>query len=84
MIVTAHFGLGFVLGSYAQELIQRVSGPLIVVLLFVVVAVGGWFVLRMRARRANRADTYECWADCSCPACVAIVATGSGSQPVGA
>lgn len=79
VFVTAHFGLGFLLGAYAHDLIERFSGPAIVVVVLVVLAVVGWLVLRARRGAAKRpADTYECWADCSCPACVAIVARGKG------
>ena len=84
VFVTAHFGLGFLLGAYAHDLIQRFSGPAIVVIALVVLAIVGWLVLRARRDAAKRADTYECWADCSCPACVAIVARTKASQPAGA
>jgi membrane protein DedA with SNARE-associated domain len=82
VFVTVHFGAGFVLGAYARDLVQRVSDPVVLVAIVLVVsAVGGLLALRMRTVRAKRADTYECWADCSCPACVAVVAMGPG-QPV--
>lgn len=74
VFVTAHFGLGFVLGAYASELIRQATGPLIVVGILVALAVGGWLVLRRRHMPASSDDTYECWTDCSCPACVAITA----------
>lgn len=75
VFVTAHFGFGFFLGAYAKELIGRFGGyALIVVVVLVVLAVAGWIILRMRRGVVTRADdTYECWADCSCPACVVIV-----------
>jgi membrane-associated protein len=83
VFVTAHFGAGYLLGGYARELVERVSDPLvIVVIVLVVVAVGGLVALRMRAAPAKRTDTYECWADCSCPACVAVVAMGSAGRAV--
>jgi hypothetical protein len=63
--------------------IQRVTDPLaLTVIVLFVLAVGGLFVLRRRSVSTKPADTYECWADCSCPACVAVVAMGSAGQPV--
>jgi membrane protein DedA with SNARE-associated domain len=79
VFVTAHFGLGFLLGNYAKDLLERASGPAILIGLLIVLAVGGWLVLRRRAARTKDDDTYECWADCSCPACVAIVARQSAA-----
>lgn len=74
--VSAHFGLGFFLGAYARELISRYGGIVTAVVILIVAGVAGWFVLRSRRRASvGRSDTYECWADCSCPACVAIVST---------
>ena len=82
--VTAHFALGFLFGAYASDLIERYGGKAIVILaVLAVLAVGGWLVLRARRSAAERADTYECWADCSCPACVALIARESRRQPVG-
>lgn len=81
VFVTAHFGLGFLLGAYAQDLLERFGGKaLIVIGVLVVCAVAGWLVLRARRGPAVRADSYECWADCSCPACVAIVARAARSS----
>jgi membrane protein DedA with SNARE-associated domain len=82
VFVTAHFGAGFLLGSAAEDLVRKISDPRALgAIVLVVLAVGGLLVLRMRAAAANRADTYECWADCSCPACVAIVAVGVDGEP---
>jgi membrane protein DedA with SNARE-associated domain len=75
VFVTAHFGLGFFLGAYAKEFFDRFGiYALGVVVALVVLAIAGWIILRMRRRTVARADdTYECWTDCSCPACVAIL-----------
>jgi membrane protein DedA with SNARE-associated domain len=83
VFVTAHFGLGFLLGNYAHDLVQQATGPAIALGLLVVLAIGGWFVLRRRRTGATRDDTYECWADCSCPVCVTIVARRAGKPASG-
>jgi membrane protein DedA with SNARE-associated domain len=80
VFVTAHFGLGFVLGAYASELIAQATGPLIIGGIVVALAIGGWVFLRRRHRPATPDDTYECWADCSCPACAAITVRTSPSM----
>ena len=81
VFVSAHFGLGFMFGSYAKELISRASEPLVLLVVLGALAVVGFVVLKMRSGGGKRDDTYECWADCSCPACVAIVATRGRGQP---
>ena len=82
VFVTAHFAAGFVLGAYARDVIQRVSDPKVVtVFVLIVLAVIGLSVLlRRRSSPAKPADTYECWADCSCPACVTLVAASTPRQ----
>ncbi|HEX6475196.1 MAG TPA: VTT domain-containing protein [Candidatus Limnocylindria bacterium] len=82
VFVSAHFGLGFVFGAYAKDLFERFGGyALIGVVVLVVLAVAGWLIIRARRRAAAQTDSYECWADCSCPACVAIVSSASRRQP---
>jgi membrane protein DedA with SNARE-associated domain len=85
VFVAVHFGAGYVLGNYARELVRRVTDPMVVtVVVLIALAVGGLIVLWRRRAPGKPADTYECWADCSCPACVTLVAVGAASQPVGA
>jgi membrane protein DedA with SNARE-associated domain len=74
VFVAAHFGLGFIVGAYAKTIIAAATGPVLAIVVLVVLAAAGWFVLRRRRAAARQGDAYECWADCSCPACVAIVA----------
>lgn len=77
VFVAAHFGLGFVVGAYAHDLMLRYGWIVLVGLaVLVVLAVAGWLIIRRRRAAAAQPDAYECWADCSCPACVAILATG--------
>ena len=84
VFVSAHFMAGFLFGAYAREVIQRVSDPKVVILIvLVVLAIGGLIALRRRRAPAKPADTYECWADCSCPACVTVVAMASAGQTAG-
>lgn len=84
VFVSAHFGLGFIFGAYAHDFMERYGGvALVIVVLILVLAVAGWLIIRARRRAAAQTDSYECWADCSCPACVAIVA-GSSRRQAGA
>jgi membrane protein DedA with SNARE-associated domain len=81
VFVTAHYAAGFLLGGYAREFIQRVSDPMVILVgLLVVLGAVGLIVLWRRSRRTATTDTYECWADCSCPACVAVVALGPAAR----
>lgn len=75
VFVAAHFALGFVVGTYAHDLMLR-YGPIVLVVgvVLVAVAIAGWLILRRRRKAQGQADAYECWADCSCPACVALLA----------
>lgn len=80
VFVTAHVGLGFLVGAYAKDLMLRYGWIVLVAFaLLVVAAVVGWFVLRARRGPTARADTYECWADCSCPACLVLVTRSAAS-----
>ena len=63
-----------IVGAYAKTIIAAATGPVLAIVVLVVLAAAGWFVLRRRRAAAHQRDAYECWADCSCPACVAIVA----------
>ena len=82
IFIAIHFGAGFIFGNYAREVVQRVSDPKVLTLIvLIVLAVVGLVALWLRRGPAKPADTYECWADCSCPACVAVVAMGKSGQP---
>ena len=84
VFVTAHFAAGYLFGAYARELVRRISDPMVItVVVLIALAIGGLFVLHQRFVGAKRADTYECWADCSCPACVAVVSLSVAGQPAG-
>jgi len=82
VFVSAHFGIGFLFGAYAKDLFERFGGYAIIgVGVLAVLAVAGWLIIRSRRRAVAQADSYECWADCSCPACVAIISSTSRRQP---
>lgn len=82
VFVTAHFGIGFLFGAYARAAIERYGTyVLLVVAALAVLAVVGWLAVREIRRRSGAADTYECWSDCSCPACVVLLA-GQGPADV--
>ena len=54
---------------------------IVVVGVLAVLAVAGWLIIRARRRAVAETDTSECWADCSCPACVAIISSANRRQP---
>lgn len=75
VFVGAHFGIGYLLGTSAADFLDSV-GPfklVAVIAISVVAAVAGWLVLRARVAPPAPETAYACWADCSCPACVAVV-----------
>src|SRR5262245_15410881 len=81
VFVTAHFAAGYLLGGYAGDLVERITDPKVLILIvLVVLGVGGLIALRRRAAAAKPTDTYECWADCSCPACVALALGQSAAR----
>ena len=77
LFVTAHFGLGFLVGLPAVALVQN-AAPVVAIGLVVLLAVLGaigWLVVRRRRQVLVQADTdadYAAWADASCPACVSV------------
>jgi membrane protein DedA with SNARE-associated domain len=81
VFVGAHFGIGYLLGAYATEFLEN-AGPfklVAIVAITAVAAVAGWVVLRRRMAAARNETAFACWADCSCPACVALVGVAGAS-----
>lgn len=81
VFVAGHFVLGYALGVSATELIARVGGiGLVVVVCVVLGLVGavGWAVLRRSRRQAGA--TVGDWADAACPACLALAAFRFGED----
>ena len=67
-------------GGSGNTILTMILAPGIVIVL-IVLAVVGLVALWLRRAPSRPDDTYECWADCSCPACVAVVAMGSAGTP---
>ncbi len=77
-----HFAIGY-LGGVALALLNAPM-PVLVGILIAVIALGvaGWLIVRnMRRKRAAGTvlpNTYNAWADASCPACIAITLIREG------
>jgi membrane-associated protein len=84
LFITAHFGLGYVLGEPAVAAVGGALGPLAVAAVGLS-AIGaiGWVILgRIRGRHAaSPLPAVAAWADACCPACLtlAVVEARSGS-----
>ena len=76
IFVAGHFGLGYLLGASAEEVIQGGIGVIAVAVAgLAVLGAVGWMLLRRR-RRADPEPpaAYADWADAACPACLAVAA----------
>jgi membrane protein DedA with SNARE-associated domain len=84
LFITAHFGLGYVVGEPVVASVGGALGPLAVAAIGLS-AIGaiGWVILgRLRGRRAaSPLPAVAAWADACCPACLtlAVVEARSGS-----
>jgi membrane protein DedA with SNARE-associated domain len=77
VFVSAHYGLGVLLGASAGRFIGEVGASLLPIAIGVVVlaiiGAAGWTLLRRRRRRRGDCPTpYAAWADAACPACLAL------------
>ena len=77
VFVSAHFGLGLLLGVSAGEIVGGVGASLLPVVTGItalaVIGGAGWVLLRRRrARRDAEASAYAAWTDAACPACLAL------------
>ena len=77
VFVSAHFGLGVLLGVSAGEVVGQVGASLLPVIAGIaalaVIGGAGWILLRRRgARRAADPSAYAAWTDAACPACLAV------------
>ena len=76
VFVSAHFGLGFVLGASAERVIGEASASLLPIAMSVaglaLLGAAGWYLLRRRRRPAGELlPPVGDWADAACPACLA-------------
>jgi membrane protein DedA with SNARE-associated domain len=78
LFITAHFGLGFLLG---EPLLTAVGGALgsvaVAGVLLALVGLIGWYAIsRRRAAPTTAPATIVDWADACCPACLTLAALG--------
>ena len=73
IFISAHYGLGYVVGEPVVNAVGGALGPLAVLAVgLVVLGAVGWLVVsRLRGRRpASPLPVVAAWADASCPACL--------------
>jgi membrane protein DedA with SNARE-associated domain len=77
LFITAHFGLGYVVGEPIVAAVGGALGPLAVAAVgLAVLGAVGWVILgRLRGRRATSPlPAVAAWADACCPACLTLAA----------
>jgi membrane-associated protein len=74
IFITAHFGLGFVLGEPIARIAGATLGPLALAGVFLAVLglVGWWVIAGRRRQRVVVVATASAWADACCPACLSL------------
>lgn len=80
VFVAGHFGLGYLVGASAGDVIQGGIGVIAAAVVgLALLGAVGWVLLRRRARGlAKPGVPFADWADASCPACLAIAAVRRG------
>ena len=80
VFVAGHFGLGYLLGASAGEVLQGGIGKVAVAVAALALLGGiGWIVLRRRRHTALEPRLpFADWADAACPACLAVAAVRRG------
>jgi membrane-associated protein len=80
VFVAGHFGLGYLLGASAGELVQGGVGFIAAAVAgLALVGAVGWLILRRRRRGTVEPGVpYGDWADAACPACLAVAAVRRG------
>jgi membrane protein DedA with SNARE-associated domain len=77
LFITAHFGLGLVLGEPVLRLVGGALGAVAaLVLALAVIGAIGWAVLARRRRQTAAGPSIGAWTDACCPACLALAAAG--------
>jgi membrane protein DedA with SNARE-associated domain len=85
VFISAHFGIGYVLGEPAIALIGRAALPIAVAgVVLAILGLGGWLLIRRRreAGKPPLLETIAAWADACCPACVSIGAAARRGSTV--
>lgn len=75
VFITAHYGLGYVLGEPIVRIVGSALGPLAVAgVVLAALGAGGWLLIsRRRGRiRTGVPATIADWADACCPACLSL------------
>ena len=83
VFVSAHFGLGFLVGDSALRAVSAAAGPLALAgLALALVGAAAWWWLGAgrgsgRVPAVAGREAFAEWADAACPACLTVVALGS-------
>jgi membrane protein DedA with SNARE-associated domain len=75
LFITAHFGLGMVLGEPIVRAVGGALGPIAIAgVLLALIGAAGWLLLSRRRGRiaAQGAAPVVAWADACCPACLSL------------
>ncbi len=80
LFISAHFGLGFLLGEPIVAAVGGALGPLAIGgVLLALLGFVGWYALSRRRTTATAATpAIADWADACCPACLSLAVLGSG------
>jgi membrane-associated protein len=75
VFISAHFGIGYVLGEPAIALLGRAALPLAIVgVALAILGFAGWLWIRRRRTEGKPSigATVAAWADACCPACLSL------------
>jgi membrane-associated protein len=77
LFISAHFGLGYVVGEPVVRAVGGALGPLAIAAVGLALIGGiGWLILQRRRGRTvvSPVSTVASWADACCPACLSLAA----------
>jgi membrane protein DedA with SNARE-associated domain len=84
LFISAHFGLGYLVGEPVVAIVGGALGPLAIAMIgLAIVGAVGWFTIRkLHGRRdpasASSLGSVVAWADACCPACLTLAALERG------